>query len=346
MSERRLLVDTAAEIFADACSPHVVRAAEGSWLPELWATLVELGFTTVGVSEEAGGSGGSFADAAAVVRVAASHAAPVPLAETLLARQVLAAAGMKPGSGALTIAAGGDQIRVDRDRGRMKLNGRLARVPWARTAQQLVVVSDAANVVVVVDLEHCRLDEHSSIAGEPRDDVHLDRVEASAGCDLPEALSEERLLCAAAVLRVAQIGGALEHVSGITLEYVNQREQFKRKIGTFQAVQHQIAALAGITAAVLLAAEAAAEAPTSTIAAAAAKAYASHACGRAALLAHELHGAIGFTEEHELQLFTRRMWGWRDEFGSEVYWAGRLADRLIDAGADQTWPLLAAVEQV
>jgi alkylation response protein AidB-like acyl-CoA dehydrogenase len=57
-------------------------------------------------------------------------------------------------------------------------------------------------------------------------------------------------------------------------------------------------------------------------------------------IAHQLHGAIGFTVEHELHLFTRRLWSWRDEFGTESEWSARLGDQLIREGADAVWMAL------
>ena len=53
-------------------------------------------------------------------------------------------------------------------------------------------------------------------------------------------------------------------------------------------------------------------------------------------------GAIGFTREHILHRYTRRLWAWRDDFGNESEWAEQLGRRVIAAGADELWPMLAA----
>ena len=66
------------------------------------------------------------------------------------------------------------------------------------------------------------------------------------------------------------------------------------------------------------------------------------AANKGAAIAHQVHGAIGYTGEHILQRFTRRMWGWRDDFGSEAEWAVELGNFVAREGADELWPKLAA----
>ena len=89
---------------------------------------------------------------------------------------------------------------------------------------------------------------------------------------------------------------------------------------TLQAIQHHLAAMAGETAASGAAVDAAARAETG-YAFEAAKARTSQAAGEVARLAHQVHGAIGFTEEHRLHHWTKRLWAWRDEFGNESHWS-------------------------
>jgi acyl-CoA dehydrogenase len=342
MSDRELILDTANAVLANACPPHVVRAAERSWLPDLWGTLSGLGFTRLGVPEHVNGPGGDFADAVALVRSAGRHAAPIPLAETLLAAQIGAAAELALPGGPLTASAAG-ALRVERRGAGVRVEGCLPLIPWAGVAEQLVVVADTASAVVVIDLADCDIVPAANMAGEPHADVVI-ALDIGPGHlrELPGDWSEERLVRFGAVFRVAQIAGALDRACELTIKYAAEREQFRRPIGAFQAVQHHIAMLAGISTAADLACEAAASTPDSSVAVASAKAYVSRVCGVAAMIAHQVHGAIGITAEYQLQLFTRRLWSWREEFGNDIYWATRLAGELEAAGASLAWNLLSA----
>jgi alkylation response protein AidB-like acyl-CoA dehydrogenase len=149
-------------------------------------------------------------------------------------------------------------------------------------------------------------------------------------------------------MRAAQMGGAMEAALEYATQYANDRVQFGRPIGKFQAIQHQIALLAEEAAAAQMAVDSAASRfaerrPDAELAAAAAKIRAGEAAGKITEIAHQVHGAIGFTEEHTLHYLTRRLWSWRDEFGNETYWAGVLGRHIVDAGAAGLWPLITAL---
>jgi acyl-CoA dehydrogenase len=141
------------------------------------------------------------------------------------------------------------------------------------------------------------------------------------------------------------IAGAARRALELTLRHTAEREQFGRALGRFQAVQQQVAEMAAEVAAVRAAADAAVEFCAADgvgderagVAVAAAKIHAGRAAGVVARIAHQAHGAIGFTQEHPLHLVTTRLWAWRDEAG----WARELGDRALAAGADGRWPLLA-----
>jgi acyl-CoA dehydrogenase len=75
---------------------------------------------------------------------------------------------------------------------------------------------------------------------------------------------------------------------------------------------------------------------------AAAKVVAGRAATRSAAIAHQVHGAIGFTREHELHRFTTRLWRWRDDYGVESQWAESIGDLYAHAGADRVWEVLTA----
>ncbi len=143
----------------------------------------------------------------------------------------------------------------------------------------------------------------------------------------------------AALMRSVQMVGALERVRDLTLRYAAERQQFGQPLNRFQAVQQQLAELAGEVALAEAGVEAALAHPTA-LRVAAAKVVAGQAAGRASAIAHQVHGAIGFTHEHPLHRFTTRLWRWRDEHGTEATWSESLGALLARAGADRIWEVL------
>jgi alkylation response protein AidB-like acyl-CoA dehydrogenase len=142
-----------------------------------------------------------------------------------------------------------------------------------------------------------------------------------------------------ACLIAAQMAGAMQRVLEMTLQFANDRQQFGRPLGTFQAIQHQLAVMAEQ----VLAARMAAQIGCSTAAdrpglmnAAIAKARASEAAVDVTALAHSIHGAIGFTADYDLQLFTRRLHAWRLQAGSESYWNEVLGQAVLNSPQGET----------
>ncbi|KAJ8135430.1 hypothetical protein OY671_011357 [Metschnikowia pulcherrima] len=153
-----------------------------------------------------------------------------------------------------------------------------------------------------------------------------------------------------ALARSSQIAGALESMLSISVQYSGERVAFEKKISKFQAVQHNLAKSAGETSAALAAASSAADAfshgqpidDASFLEAAAAKIRCSEAAEKGAAIAHQVHGAIGFSMEHISHRYTLRASGWRDDFGHESYWATELGKFVAARGADESWPSVAS----
>ena len=345
MSETRDLLHEAAErLFAAQCGAEVLRHAdEGQFPRALWDAVARAGYADALVPEAAGGPGLEPADALSLLVSAGRHAAPVPLAETMLAGWLLALAQLERPAGPLTIApVRGDELKARRDGARWRLEGVARRVPWAAGAAAIVMVArgGATSVVGLVRPGDCRIVPGANVAGEPREDVELAGA-AAEGAQAPVDASQVYAL--GAVMRSAQMAGALQRILEESVRYANERVQFGRPIGRFQAVQQNLALLAGHVAAATAAAEAAMEAVTrepASPAVAAAKIRAGEAASVGAAIAHQVHGAIGFTQEHLLHHFTRRLWSWRDEFGSEAYWSARLGGAIAAAGAERLWQRL------
>jgi len=131
----------------------------------------------------------------------------------------------------------------------------------------------------------------------------------------------------------------------LSTRYANDRVQFGQPIAKFQAIQQQLALLAEQAAAALVAVESAVSAvaagrPSAALAVAVAKIRTGEAAGKVAEIAHQVHGAIGFTHEHSLHRLTRRLWSWRDEFGTESRWSQELGREVMSAGANTLWPTI------
>ncbi|MEO3823657.1 acyl-CoA dehydrogenase family protein [Actinomadura sp. B10D3] len=312
-----LLEETAGEILSGA---------------DPWPELEASGLALAGVPEEAGGSGGTLADAAAVLRAAGYHAAAVPLAETLVAGRLLAGAGLPVPHGALTALSG--EVEAVEDREGWTLTGTFRRVPWARSARCLVVLG--AGLVATADPARARITAGANVAGEPRDEVVLSGVRAPAAAPSPAGAADLRRL--GALARAVQLTGAMRRALDLTVRYAGEREQFGRPIGRFQAVQQMLAELAGEATVADVAVRAAVRAPDDPVAVAAAKANASRAAGTVAAIAHQVHGALGVTEEHPLRQVTLRLWSWRDEYGNEAAWADDLGAAIT--AAPDPWALI------
>ena len=143
-----------------------------------------------------------------------------------------------------------------------------------------------------------------------------------------------------ALMRALQMVGAMERVRDLTVSYAAERRQFGQPLNRFQAVQQQLAELAGEVALAGAAVEAAVVDPLSVKQVAAAKVVAGAAAGRVAAIAHQVHGTIGFTHEHQLHRWTTRLWDWRDQFGTESAWSEALGDLIARAGGDRLWEVV------
>ncbi len=341
------LRDTAARLFQAHCGTDVMRAADqGAWPASLWDAVAGAGLPAALVPEESGGFGVSVTDALSLLRVAAEHALPLPLAETMLARWLLATAGLPIPDGPLTIGPvrPGETVTATPEADRWHLAGTLSRIPWARDAAAMVLLVQHAgvNLVVLAGRDVWSVESGQNVAREPRDTITLDGIAvAAARTDMDFG----RLRLAGAAIRTQQIAGALTRLTAMTTEYAQTRVQFGRPLGKFQAVQQNLAVLAGQTAAAVAAADLAAEAFAGDLLPlpiAAGKARAGEAAGIGAGIAHQVHGAIGFTFEHNLHFLTRRLWSWRDEFGKDSEWQALLGRHMARAGAGRLWPEITA----
>jgi acyl-CoA dehydrogenase len=346
-----LLQDSARRLFAGHCDQNLIARAEaGEWPEGLWHAIEEAGFAAALVPEAAGGSGVGMADALGVLRVAGGSCAPVPLAESMVANWLLATSGLGVEAGPHSIApvTARDAFVLEREASGWRLSGHAAHVPWAHQARSIAVLAQTRDQPMVVRLrrEHYSLAPGKNLAGEPRDDISAAvGVPQDAVAEAPRGFGAEQLQLFGAATRTILIAGALAEVLAMTVRYAQERVQFGRPIGKFQAIQQNLAVLAGQSAAAGAAADLAQEAAASGFTAltiAAAKARAGEAASVGAAIAHQVHGAIGFTQEHRLNHRTRRLWSWRDEFGSEAIWNRLVGERAAKVGGEHLWATITA----
>jgi len=351
-----LIEDSANRLFAEQVDKgQRERTEAGALDAALWRQVVDSGFPLLMADEAAGGFGQPWSAAYPLLRGLGYWQVPLPLAETMIATQLAALAGfdLRPLAGApLTLIEQGcgNALEVGGSPDAPTLSGTAHAVPWARhAAAALVSLADGRLALLALQgAAGITLQPRSNHAGLPSDSLQLDRARLQAVAANPLPLREP-VWTLGAVARSAMLVGALESALEQAVRYAGERVQFGKPIGRNQAIQQQLALMAGDVAAARVAAlVAAADAPgmasddcsATRFSTAVAKVRAGEAATRGTSIAHQVHGAIGFTHEHALHFATRRLWAWREEFGTDATWATELGRAAIQARAGGFWPAL------
>lgn len=316
-----LLSDSFEEILRGLCDAASVRAIErGAAWAELWRRLDETGFVDALVPESRGGAGLSLADVHPLLEACGRYALPVPLAETMLARAMLASAAMPAPAGPVVLAPCSAQ-------GKTVVAPLLA---CAATAGHALISLRGEMACVPLEAARRLPLAPGSLAGS------LVWPQSAFDAAEPKLRAAYDLEVVNACLLAAQMAGAMARACEMTVRYALERSQFGRPIGSFQAVQQQISVMAEQSAlahaAARLGCNSSGPLPEAR-AAAVAKGVTSECAAAVAAIAHAVHGAIGITAEHPLQCFTRRLHDWRRCGGSEVYWYRRTGGALLRSRA-------------
>lgn len=288
----------------------------------LWEALEENGLTRIWVPEADGGFDMAAVEGFGLMRLAGAQGTVVPVAETLLATWFLTEAKLPVPEGPMSIAIEGFRRAV-------------------------VFGGDVGHIVRVrgrsVSLHRGGLPQFPGVMDDPAGDASCLADAISAG-----AMPSEGALLLATLARAVQISGALDALLTATIAFAEQREQFGRSLSKFQAVQHLLSEMGSEAAAVSAIVDTAVMtvrrgmAPDLTMIASA-KCRAGQAATIVSEHAHQVHGAIGYTEEFGLARLTRRLWQWRDDFGGEAFWAEALG-RAALADTMPLWPKIAGGE--
>ena len=345
---QQMLKTSAQEFLSRECPTTLVREMEEDergYPDDLWRQISGLGWTGVPFPEVYGGTGGDFLDLAVLLEEMGRALVPSPYFSTVIlgGLTVLDAGNdaqkddllsrVCDGSGLMTLAvteasatyeAWGVETTATADGNGFALNGSKLFVPDAHVADVIIVAArtgqegDPADGItlflVPARMEGLEVSHINTIGSERQYEVALNNVRLPATAVLGEVnggwpIVERAMQRAVAGHCITMLGGA-NAVLDMTVEYVKQRTQFGRPVGSFQAVQHHCAQMAtdvegcrGVAyqAAWMLAEGLAAQREISI-----AKAWISQAYRRVCATAHQCHGAIGFTKEHDLQLYTRR----------------------------------------
>lgn len=307
--------DSTRRLLEQECTPAVIRQVESTGqIGALWTALEQSGFADALVPESVNGAGLSLEQAWPIVFALGRHAVPVPFAQTMMARAWLQAAGLSQPAGSITFAP----FQVAEEQGAISCRN----VSFGRVADHVIVQRDHRVVVLATkDASVAISGGHGSLDADIR--WPATATKNAQGAEVtPHLMADLQAWCLAGL-----IAGAADRVLDMTLDYANQREQFGKPIGRFQALQQQISEMAEQVFGVRMASEMSCRSETFTpvpMLAALAKMQSSQAVAKIAAIAHATHGAIGVTQEYDLQLYTRRLREWSRAGGGHGYWASRI----------------------
>jgi acyl-CoA dehydrogenase len=307
----------------------------------VWRALSEVGLGRLTAPEATGGSGAGWAEAAALLRLAAAAGVAVPFAETdLVVGPLRRAAGLDDSSpGTATLAVLGP-------------HGHARRVAWAGSTDTILCVRrvGAVDGAARHEVAEVGTDRAGISAADGTSAVSLGDVTppADATWTPVDAAHVEAAVLRGALARAVQSVGAAEGMLDAAIGHSTGRNQFGRALATFQSVQNLVVDIAAETVLARAAVDqAVADAlatdlrgPLSAFRVAVARSVVSQAVAVTVRNVHQVHGAIGTTHEHPLHRLTLPALQWRGEFGSAAFWEGLLAGVAVAGGMDGAWPMV------
>lgn len=337
-----LLADQLERLLDAYASHNLSLLPEPEAFPDaLWHTLSELGLPLSMVAESRGGAGLNWEQIEPILRISGRCPAPLPITESLIGNHLLAEAGLAEAISA-PLAISDQWLSLD---SAQRLDGELDYVEWLPHADYLLALAHGPtqDYLCLISREQLTSTPVLSLARTPAARVRLHQAQPTALLPVPGRLAMTGLRPFLALARAVQSAGAIQALVPLCVEYANVRKQFGKPIGKFQAVQHLIADLVSQAAAAQAAGQFGcrlADSGKSLYGAAVAKTRSGSCGSRAGEIAHQVFGAIGVTEEHCLHHYTRRLWQWRADYGSEHAWGEWLGTLALRQGGDQLWALV------
>lgn len=334
-----MMAESVSRLCEQHCQPAVLNCAEqGEFPAALWARLGGSGVFHLLVDEERGGIGAGIADTAATLAVLGSYAAPGPIVEAIVANFARCAVGVPPLEEPQSLAVA-DEVKSAAS----GVAGAMAApsVRWGQQVDSILVAcgGDAAGIAEVkpADAEFSLI---PTLSSEPAWRMVIPSADHRPTPVLPSFI--ERLTGIVALGRCAEAVGAIQWMLTSSLSHAQERSQFGRPIAKFQAVQQMLAELAAEASAADAICNAAcelADAGDWTLLPAAVVRIVD-AIDRSVAIAHQVHGAIGFSKEHGLNFRTRRAMQWCNDAPLFGTWGEMLGDRLLAAKDTGLWEIL------
>jgi alkylation response protein AidB-like acyl-CoA dehydrogenase len=320
------------ELLERSCTPAMLRAAwesDTGRVPELWERLAEFGVVGLLAPEAHGGMGLTEVDLVLLLEESERAALPEPLLETsAVGIPLLVALAADPKAAALLgrAAAGKAIVAIG-----------LESTPYISNAH----VADSI-LLERADVAHLVPRERVQMVRQPSVDHSRRLFRISCRPDETTRIGSGKLVTQAfadasnrgALAAAAQLVGLGARLIEDTVEYAKTREQFGQPIGSFQAVKHQLVdAYLGLAFARPLLYRAAHSMahgdPARATHVSAAKAFASDAASRAARVALQIHGAIGYSYEHDLHLWMKRVWALARAWGDANWHRNRVGTDIL-----------------
>lgn len=362
--DQELLKRTAREFLTAECPTRLVREVEqgSGFSPELWEKMAGLGWIGLPVEEDLGGSGAGFLEMGLLVEQMGRALAPVPFISTALCEYALIDGGnaeqkkrylprmaagkliMTPALNDTTLSFHPSSIEcaAAKKGDGYAIRGEKLLVPYGAIAEAYLVATRTGGsgengiTLFVVDRNQkgVAVSPVPTIACDARAHLRMENVEvgrdALVGREGEGWPLLKKLLQRGATLTCAEMMGGAQAVLERTVAYVKDRVQFERPVGSFQAVQHKCANMAAACDGARFVTYQAAWLLTENLPCerevAIAKAWTSDAYTRVCLDSHQAHGAIGFTKEYDLQLYTRRAKAAELAYGDTRHHSDMLAD--------------------